>query len=144
VLLPILSRQPVGARSFRTILIFATMGHVVYGIGWAIVLWWNSELLIRVLFQASYLDAVPLLQIMSLIPLIKGVNFCTTLIMVARDQQVFRTKLLSVGAIFNVTANLIGIPLFGLVGAAWVNLATEVVLLVCYGYGAWRTIRRLA
>lgn len=144
VLLPILSRQPVGARSFRTIMILTAVGHIVYGIGWAIVLWWNSELLIRVLFQASYLDAATLLQIMSLIPLIKSINFCTTLIMVARDQQIFRTKLQSIGAIFNVTANVIGIPLFGLVGAACVNLATEVVLLACYGYGAWRTSYRLA
>lgn len=144
VLLPILSRQPIGTRSFRTIMTVTTVGHIVYGTGWTMVLWWYSEVLIRVLFQASYLGAVPLLQIMSLLPLIKSINFCSTLIMVAHNQQILRMKLQSTGAVFNVTANLISIPLFGLVGAAWVNLVTEAVLFTCYGYGAWRTIYRLA
>jgi O-antigen/teichoic acid export membrane protein len=64
------------------------------------------------------------------------------MVMVARDDQVLRTKLLAISAVFNVVANVICIPLFGLAGAAWVNLATELILLLAYGYGAWISLHR--
>jgi O-antigen/teichoic acid export membrane protein len=79
---------------------------------------------------------------MSLIPLLKSLNFCWALIMVVRDEQVLRTKLQAVGAGVNGLGNVLFIPLFGLVGAAWVNLGTEAVLLGCYAYGSWIALRR--
>lgn len=142
VLLPILSHQHPRSRTFRLTLALMLIGNVLYGICWAAILWWKSDFLITLLFQAAYLDAVPLLRIMSLIPLLKSINFCWALVMVARDRQVFRTKLLSIGAAFNVLGNVVSIPFFGLVGAATINLITEVVLLICYTYGAWHTLQR--
>jgi O-antigen/teichoic acid export membrane protein len=141
VLLPLLSRESLRSRGFRRIMLLALAGNATYGLIWAGVLALRADWLVGFLFDAQYLDAGPLLVIMSPIPLLKSLNFCWALLMVARDRQGFRTRLQSIGAAFNVGANLLCIPLFGLIGAAWVNVVTEAVLLACYSYGAWRTVR---
>lgn len=141
VLLPIVSRMEPGSPQLRRTLGLAVAGSVAYGVLWLLVLSWGAEPLIDAIFRPEYRDAAPLLRIMALIPLLKSLNFCSAMLMVARDRQVLRNRLLAIGAVFNVVANLAGIPIFGLHGAAWINLATETVLLIGYGYGAWRSLR---
>jgi len=142
VLLPTISQYTPGTRAFRAIVGGALLGSVLYGLVWLLVLGWGADVIIRLVFHVEYMEAAPLLRVMSLIPLLKSINFCSAMLMVARDKQVLRTKLLAVSAIINVVANLICIPLFGLTGAAWINLWTEALLLVCYGYGAWMAVKQ--
>jgi O-antigen/teichoic acid export membrane protein len=142
VLLPVISRQHPTTRGFRWTVGLVGLGSLCYGLFWAGTLWWGSGLIIDLLFRAEYAAAVPLLQIMCLIPLFKSLNFCSAMVMVARDDQVLRTKLLAISAAFNVAANVMCIPLFGLAGAAWVNLVTEFILLLAYGCGAWISLHR--
>ncbi|MBV9790486.1 MAG: polysaccharide biosynthesis C-terminal domain-containing protein [Chloroflexi bacterium] len=144
VLLPVISAQQPSSRGFRWTVGLAVAGSVLYGLFWAAAFWWGSGLIIDLVLRAQYREAVPLLQIMCLIPLFKSLNFCSAMVMVARDDQVLRTKLLAVGSVVNVVANAIFIPLFGLAGAAWVNLATEIILLIAYSGGAWVSLRRSA
>jgi O-antigen/teichoic acid export membrane protein len=105
------------------------------------VIFWAADPIIHLLYGAQYRGAVSLLQIMSPIPLIKSVNFCLAIYMVVRDRQGLRAMLLAVGALVNALGNLVAIPLFGLEGAAWVNLGTEVIVFLCYSYGAWAAWR---
>lgn len=142
VLLPVAARQPPGSRSFKLIISLALLGSFGYGLIWAGALSFGAERIVHLVYGTQYLGAVPLLRIMSLIPLLKSLNFCWALIMVVRDEQVLRTKLQAVGAGVNGLGNVLFIPLFGLVGAAWVNLGTEAVLLGCYAYGSWIALRR--
>ena len=142
VLLPVAARQPAGSRSFKLLVILSLLGSVGYGLMWAGILSAGAEQIVQVIYGSQYLGAVPLLRIMSLIPLLKSINFCWALVMVARDEQVLRTKLQAVGAGVNGVGNLLCIPFFGLLGAAWVNLGTELVLAGCYSYGAWTAFRR--
>lgn len=144
VLLPVASRQPVGSRRFKMIVSLALLGSVGYGLIWMGAFTFGAEQIVHLIYGAQYLGAVPLLRIMSLIPLLKSLNFCWVLIMVARDEQALRTKLQAVGAGVNGLGNLVVIPFFGLIGAAWVNLGTEAVLMGCYAYGSWVALRRQA
>ncbi|HEY0733292.1 MAG TPA: oligosaccharide flippase family protein [Herpetosiphonaceae bacterium] len=144
VLLPVISAQQPSSRGFRWTVGLAVLGSLLYGLFWAAAFWWGSGLIIDLVLRSQYRDAVPLLQIMCLIPLFKSLNFCSAMVMVARDDQVLRTKLLAVGSVVNVVANAIFIPLFGLAGAAWVNLATEIILLIAYSGGAWVSLHRSA
>lgn len=141
VLLPIIVRPNLPRREFRWIVGLSIGASVLYGAAWCGVLIWESATILTI-FGKDYLAAAPLLEIMALIPLMKSLNFCSATVMVARDAQALRTKLQAAGAMFNLVGNLIVIPLFGLIGAAWVNLGTEAVLLVCYGWGAWTTRQR--
>ena len=142
VLLPVLSAQQVGSRMYRRIVAGALAGSLLYGVIWALILGPNAALVIDLVLEAEYRATVPLLQIMSFIPLLKSLNFCWAMMMVANGDQALRTKFLAGGAAINVLANLVSIPLLGLVGAAWVNLATEIVLLAGYSYGAFLSLRR--
>jgi O-antigen/teichoic acid export membrane protein len=142
VLLPVIARLQPTARGFRWTVGLAVLGSLAYGLFWAVALRWASTWIIDLVFSAEYLAAVPLLQIMCLIPLLKSLNFCSAMVMVARDDQVLRTKLLAIGSVVNVAANALFIPLFGLAGAAWVNLVTEIILLVAYSGGAWYSLHR--
>lgn len=145
VLLPVLARPTLPQREFRWILGLSVAASLAYGLTWLAALTWESELIIATVFQQDiFLPAAQLLQIMAVIPLLKSINFCWVMVMVARDRQGLRTRLQAAGSIFNIAGNLIWIPLFGLVGAAWVNMVTEVVLLTCYSYGAWVVLRRRA
>jgi O-antigen/teichoic acid export membrane protein len=143
VLLPTLVRAFQAGRRGRTILWLAIAGSIAYGLLWVGVLSWGADWLISRLYGPAFRDVAPLLRIMSLIPLLKSLNFCWAMLMVARDGQPLRTKLQAIGAVTNLLANLACIPLFGLIGAASVNLATEFILFVSYGYGAWRVTRKV-
>ncbi|HEY1016457.1 MAG TPA: polysaccharide biosynthesis C-terminal domain-containing protein [Herpetosiphonaceae bacterium] len=142
IILPLISRQRFGSPKYWITLQLGVVCSVAYGLLVAAALFWAAPLVVSILYGPEYSGTVPLLQIMCLIPLLKSLNFCWATIMVAHDQQPLRTKLQAVGALFNPLANLAWIPLFGVMGAAWVNLATEFILVLCYGYGAWVTVRR--
>jgi O-antigen/teichoic acid export membrane protein len=141
VFLPVLSRQQPGSRSFRWTMSLHFVGNLVYGLFWTAVMFWAAGPIIHLLYGAQFAEAAPLLQIMSPIPLIKSINFCLAIYMIVRDRQGLRAVLLAIGALFNALGNLLAIPLFGLEGAAWVNLATEAIVFMCYSYGAWSAWR---
>jgi O-antigen/teichoic acid export membrane protein len=144
VLLPTLVRAFQAGRRGRAILWLAVAGSIAYGLLWVGVLSWGAEWLILRLYGPAFRDVAPLLRIMSFIPLLKSLNFCWAMFMVARDGQPLRTKLQAVGATANLLGNVVCIPLLGLIGAASVNLATEFILFVSYGYGAWKVAREAA
>jgi PST family polysaccharide transporter len=141
VFLPALARQAPGTRGFHWTMGIHVAGNLFYGLLCSAALVWWTAPIVHLLYGAQFGESVPLLQIMSLIPLLKSINFCTAIYMVVRDRQGLRAMLLAVGATVNAAGNLGAIPLFGLTGAAWVNLGTEVIVLLCYAYGAWVAMR---
>ncbi|NJP07615.1 MAG: hypothetical protein HC837_19350 [Chloroflexaceae bacterium] len=141
VLLPMIARQQYHTRLLRWVVGLTSVGNLVYGGFWALVFWYAADWLVLHVYDEQYLAAAPLLQIMFLIPLFKSFNFCWTTLMVAHDAQVRRTTLQAIGAVFSIAANLMFLPVYGLLAAAWVNVAAEIILFVCYGYGAWYTLR---
>jgi O-antigen/teichoic acid export membrane protein len=142
VLLPIVARQQPDSSRFRWTVGLALVTSLFYGLICAITFWLGAEWIIQSFYGEDYRESARLLQIMGLIPLLKSINFCWAMLMVARDRQVLRTRLQVIGVIFNITGNLILIPVLGLTGVAWINLSTEVVLLLCYSYGIWMTLHR--
>jgi len=140
VVVPLAARQRNDRRALVRMLHWLLVASVLFGTSCALLFTFGAELLITLLFGAQYRSAVPLLQIMAFIPLFKSFSFCWVLIMVVYDAQSLRARLLTASTIFNIVANLCVIPVLGVAGAASVNLLTEVVLVLCYGYGAWRTL----
>lgn len=143
VLLPVISRQRQASnlRGFRWTLGLTLAGSVLYGLLWVVVLGWQAEWVVQMLYNNQYGDVVPLLHITSLMPLFKSLAFCGAMVMVAGDRHVLRTKLQAIGSAFNGLSNLLLIPLFGLLAAAWINMLTQAILVVVYSYGVWVTLR---
>lgn len=142
VVLPLAVRQRSNAHVLRRLVWLLLGASVVFGILCVLILGVGAAPLIALVFGAQYSAAVPLLQIMAFIPLFKSISFCWALIMVVRDAQSLRARLLAISTGFNIVANIVVLPLVGVAGAAWVNLTTEALLTCWYGYGAWRTLRR--
>lgn len=65
-------------------------------------------------------------------------NGLTQYVLIAAGKQRFLTHAFAAALVFNVVANVLTIPRFGFVGAAWVTVASEVVLLVPFRWAARR------
>jgi len=87
--------------------------------------------LIVVLGGSEYLPQSAIaLQIMIWFLPFSFVNSVTQYVLIAIDRQRFLTRAFIIGVTFNVTANLIAIPLFSYKGAAVVTILSELALLI--------------
>jgi O-antigen/teichoic acid export membrane protein len=90
-----------------------------------------SESIVGVVGGRAYLpdSAIALTILIAYLPL-SYANGLTQYVLIAAGRQRLLTAAFVAALIFNVAANLLLIPRFGFVGAAWVTVASEVVLLV--------------
>jgi len=92
--------------------------------------------LILVLGGPEYVPgSVTVLQVLIWFLPFSFVNSVTHYVLIAVGQQRFLTAAFVIGAGFNVVANLIAIPLYGILGAAVVTILSELVLLMPFYYG---------
>ncbi|MDW8058946.1 MAG: flippase [Thermomicrobium sp.] len=124
---PVLSRQ-TGAdlrRSFELGAKFLTM------LGWGIVLvvLFAAPLLIRILGGSAFLpDAAQALRLLIWFAPLHYLNGITQYAIIAVDRQRDIAPAYLAATLFNITANLAGVPLFGYRAAAVVTVLTEIVL----------------
>lgn len=97
--------------------------------------------IVDLVFGPSYAASVDVLVRLSIVPLLKALSFGLAAILVTAEQQRRRTKAQVVSAVFNVAANLLLVPRYGLFGAAWAYLVSEMLLLASYGIAVARTRR---
>jgi O-antigen/teichoic acid export membrane protein len=90
-----------------------------------------SEPIVGLVGGRDYLpdSAVALTILICYLPL-SYVNGLTQYILIAAGKQRLLTGAFAAALVFNVAANLVLIPRFGYIGAAWVTVASELVLLV--------------
>ena len=104
----------------------------VAGLAIAVVVWALREPIVRLVYGNAYLDSARALGVLAFaVPLdfvisVKG----TAYVAAGRERGTLVCVLLA--AITNVVANLIWIPRFGMMAAAWTTLASYGVLLVAY------------
>jgi O-antigen/teichoic acid export membrane protein len=105
--------------------------------GWAL-----ADQIIPFLFKMAYLPAVPALQIVIwVVPLMFTSEFLGYVVLIAgQERWVARSVIISTSV--NVVANLMLVPIFGLLGAAVMTVVTEAVLVGQYLWVLRATIRR--
>lgn len=98
-----------------------------------------SEPIVALVGGREYLpdSAVALAILIAYLPL-SYANGLTQYVLIAAGRQRLLTLAFFAALIFNAVANLIAIPRFGYVGAAWVTVLSEVVLLVPFQRAATR------
>lgn len=72
------------------------------------------------------------ISILSVFATMRFLNFPGGMLMAACGRQPRRVAIQGAAAALNVTANLILIPRYGLIGAAWATVGSEIFILVCY------------
>ena len=99
-----------------------------------------AERLVLFLFGSEFSPAIQALQILIWFLPFSYVNSVTQYVIIAVEKQRFLTLAFVIGAAFNLLANLIAIPLFGLVGASVVTVLSELVLMAPFMWAVWRWV----
>lgn len=109
------------------------MGRALTSAGWvgaavAGVLALGAGIIVRLAFGGQYADAGPLLRILVLsVPLLYVSNVAIMVSQaICREREV--TTILAICVVVNVGANLIAIPRWGPLGAAWTTVGSELLL----------------
>jgi O-antigen/teichoic acid export membrane protein len=89
----------------------------------------GAEPITRLLFGADFVDAAPALPLLMATFVVVSLGYLTGYLIVAYDLQ-RRFLAIAIGAlVFNVTANLVLVPSYGFMAAAWLTLATEIMVM---------------
>jgi O-antigen/teichoic acid export membrane protein len=89
----------------------------------------GAEPITRLLFGADFIDAAPALPLLMATFVVVSLGYLTGYLIVAYNLQ-RRFVLIGIGAlVFNVGANLALVPSYGFMAAAWLTLATEVLVM---------------
>ena len=143
-LFPVMSRQALSSKegliraytkAVKVLLILA----IPITVGTTII----ADELIFLLFGSEFGPAVQALQILIWFLPFSYVNSVTQYVIIAVGKQRFLTVAFIIGATFNVAANLIAIPFFGLLGAAVVTVLSELVLMAPFMWAVWRWVGAL-
>ena len=101
----------------------------------------GAEPITRLLFGDDFADAAPALPLLMATFVVVSLGYLTGYLIVAYDLQ-RRFLAIAVGAlVFNVATNLALVPTYGFMAAAWLTLATEVLVMslsmwiVCWPHG---------
>ncbi|MDQ6879024.1 MAG: flippase [Candidatus Dormibacteraeota bacterium] len=92
------------------------------------------------LWSGFFKESIPALQILALAFVFAFVNNAFIGALTVLDRQATYAKAAGASLVVNLVLNLILIPPFGYIAAAWTTVATEIVL-VCAGW--WLTVRHL-
>lgn len=103
---------------------------VLYGIVAAIALYVAAPFVPLVLGK-EFDQTTQVLQLLALIPLIKGGHYLAANTLTGAGLQGFRSVTQAGVAVFNVLINLWLIPLYSWRGAVWSSLASDGLLLIC-------------
>lgn len=132
---PVLSKKIEVKLVFGRLLAILMIGSVAL-VG---LVWWQAEWMVEVLGGSGFGPTVGVLRILSLALVFAYGQHLIGFTVISRGGQ---KNLLGIGVIvlmFNLVANWWLIPKMGMVGAAWVTVATEAGATVLMGWRLWRT-----
>jgi len=87
---------------------------------------------IEILYGPQYVASVPVLSILMWTLMLIAVNSINAPYLIVMGKQKVVTILVLVGMIFNLVMNAIFIPSYGMLGAAWVTLFSEVLTIAMF------------
>lgn len=90
-----------------------------------IVFFLFAELIIYILYGSDYLGAVPVLRMLVFYLLFSIMGTVRNVWILAEEQQKYLWVINLSGALFNIILNLVMIPLWGAIGAAFASLLTQ-------------------
>lgn len=111
---------------------------LVVGVMVCLIIWLEGEQVLRLISGESFISALPLLRILGLSLLVMFVGNIFGFALVAMSRQKFLLLLYVSLTIFNLAANLLLIPIWGAVAAAWTTFLTELISTATAGLVIYR------
>ncbi|WP_407354021.1 polysaccharide biosynthesis C-terminal domain-containing protein [Luteimonas sp. R10] len=97
--------------------------------------------LVPLVFGEEYRGVVAILMVLALCPPIRFLSTAMGSALLTGDHMRFRVYAMALATVAAITGNVLLIPAFGEMGAAWATVAAETVLLLGTGYGVRRFTR---
>jgi len=91
-----------------------------------------GESILSILYTDAYNASIPLILPLFLMVILRANAVLYGLILTISDLQVLRVKSVFISLIFSFTFNIFLIPRYGIIGAAWANVMTHLILLLLY------------
>ena len=111
---------------------------LLIGIPITVGLFGLADKIVLLLYDATYLPAVPVLRTLAFIICIRFLAYVPGVLLTSVNGQTTRMLAVGVCAIFNLVANLFVIPKWGVIGAAANTVLTNILLLSLYIVFVWR------
>ena len=99
------------------------------GGGIALVLWGLSREIITLIYGDQFFPSIAVLNILSWAIFLFFINFLLSNILITSGRERINTWNLVGATVLNIVLNLIWIPAYGTIGAAWATLSCEAVLI---------------
>jgi O-antigen/teichoic acid export membrane protein len=113
---------------------------LAFGILAASVLWVLSDFVIGLLFGGQYDESSRILQVLVLSAPVVFLAFSVGATLVTREHMRLKVKYMLWVAILNFSLNIIFIPIYGALGAAYTTLISNIALLFLYYRGAQKIV----
>ena len=143
VIIPIMTK--LGAKDigrFRASLPLLFASFILMGAAMWVVIGLSAKWLIPFLLGDQYQFTGSILFILSPILLLKFISFACAVVLVCVGWQHRRLVFQLVAAVFNVVANIMIIPFYGITGVAWVYVISELILVLGYSWVTVEWIRK--
>jgi len=96
--------------------------------------------LIITLYTQKMAPSIPALQVLSFVLVVRFVASGYGIILTSCHRQSTQVLGAAVAAVVNISLNLIFVPRYGFMAAAWVSLFTNIVILILYAFFIKRTL----
>lgn len=118
------NRSQFKGRFKKTLLIYSLIGGAI-----ALVLWGFSPEFIMMIYGDKFFPSVDVLEILSWAILLFFINFLLSHVLITSGREKVNSWSLVVATVLNIILNLVWIPQYGAIGAAWATLFCEVALI---------------
>ena len=118
----------IAGKDFKNLIKNYSIFLVSCGVLMTLILYFFSQELVSVIFGSRYLQAAPVLRILSMNALVISINILFGNPLIAWGKQKAYSAAITLGAVTNIILNFILIPGYSYTGAAFATLLSEVVV----------------
>jgi O-antigen/teichoic acid export membrane protein len=111
---------------------------VIFGLFVGISLWFLRDHIVSLIYGSEFAEAAIVLSVLAWFIPIRFVSIVSGDIITTMGKQNVRTMIQGITAGLNIILNIVLIPRYGLYGAAWSTLCSELFLLIAYTFFAYR------
>lgn len=124
--------------SFKRLSLYQLSIQFFLGALLSLFLYFFGSKIIELTFGEAYSSSILVLEILSILPLIRAINFALGAILSTSKNQQSRSVVQMIAAGFNVIANIIVVQRFGITAVGWIYVASELLLLLGYTGITWK------
>jgi O-antigen/teichoic acid export membrane protein len=116
----------------------------IIGGSFALILWGFSQEVITIIFGDEFHPSIAVLEVISGAVFLFFLNYLLSNILITSGMETINTWNLVGATVLNIVLNLVLIPQYGAIGAAWSTLLCEAVLIIALGIEVKKSVNSIS